>query len=155
MAWDNIKYTDISTEAVQDYKRKIISILSEYYPDVDFERGAIHGILVQSLAVAFAMQKVLIERVKASQSLTALAEKAGNASEDLAEWFLENFGLTRRRATKAHGKIGIILSEASPIYIPAGTEFSTDANLLFDSSIKNIFATEDIVVLAEFLVKTI
>ncbi|MFQ3675291.1 MAG: DUF3786 domain-containing protein [Endomicrobiia bacterium] len=48
--------------------------------------------------------------------------------------------------------------ESVPILLilwPAGMEFSTEANLLFDSSIKNIFATEDIVVLSEFLAKSI
>lgn len=62
--------------------------------------------------------------------------------------------LNAKRAQLADASVVLELFDGVPVLITlsrADDEFGPEANVLFDRSIKDIFCTEDVVVLAEFL----
>jgi len=69
---------------------------------------------------------------------------------------VERFGAKRIQA----GDVGVLLEpfDGVPVLITlwrGNEEFGPEANILFDKSIKDIFYTEDVVILAEFIVHNI
>jgi len=63
-----------------------------------------------------------------------------------------------KRAQLADASVVIDILEGVPILITlwhGDEEFGPEANVLFDKSIKDIFCTEDVVILAEFLARSI
>lgn len=69
---------------------------------------------------------------------------------------VERFGAKRIQA----GDLGVLLEpfDGVPVLITlwrGNEEFGPEANILFDKSIKDIFYTEDVVILAEFIVHNI
>lgn len=89
------------------------------------------------------------------RTLNPLLRKYGDRPEAIFE-LTERF--CSRRAQLADASVALEVFEGVPVLITlskADEEFGPEANILFDKSIKDIFCTEDVVVLAEFVAQNI
>ena len=89
------------------------------------------------------------------RALDPIIRKYGNNPNGLLE-LVERFSAKRVQV----GDIGIVLEAfvGIPVLITfwkADEEFSAEANMLFDSHIREIFPTEDIVVMASFIASSV
>lgn len=97
--------------------------LSELNPNLDFNSGVLHDILLLSGAAQYAGFSTEFERLRLSQSLLGISQTPGLSDADIVNSLLSNYGITRTAGTKSTGSIAIVLSRSTDLVLPSGSEF--------------------------------
>jgi hypothetical protein len=97
--------------------------LSELNPNLDFNSGVLHDILLLSGAAQYAGFSTEFERLRLSQSLLGITQTPGLSDADIVDSLLSNYGISRAAGTKSTGSLAIVLSRSTDLVLPAGSEF--------------------------------
>lgn len=120
--WDEVTQSDFDLAfALQS------QIVQEKHPELDLRRGAIHDINLTLQAVLAAAARIEQQRLMESNSLLAVSENPSLADSDTVARLFSRFLVTPRPGAQAAGLLTVIVSQPTPLVLPAGTVFTAES----------------------------
>ena len=121
--------TELDNDLVATQLAYVQQLAKELEPSLDTKRGPVKDLVLQPYAVLSAADKTLVDRVRRSNSLLAIESDPALADEELVDALLSTFRTPRLPGSQASGTIAIVLSQQTPITIPAGATFAASGQL--------------------------
>lgn len=115
--------TTLDADKVRQAQALVADSLSQWMPGVDVTRGAVADVLVAPAGELVAAISQEMERIRSSLSLRLAIDSATTLDPDLIDNILSNYGIERRAAVNAGGRLRLIMSSATPVTLPTGTGF--------------------------------
>jgi len=120
--WDEVTQADFDLAFAQQ-----VQIVNEKHPELDTRRGAIHDISLTLQAVLAAALRISQQRFMDSSSLLAISENPELADPDTVARLFSRFLVTPRPGAQATGLITVVVSQPTPLVLPAGTVFTAES----------------------------
>lgn len=126
----SLQYPDLAelTQAeVESVQAELAERLAERFPAVELGHGVVHDVVLHLASVLVAAERRVVEKLRQSSSLAAVAADPTLADDDVVDGILANFRVERLAGAAARGLATIVLDGPVPTVIPAGAVFQSQA----------------------------
>jgi hypothetical protein len=134
--------SELDSTEVRDGRDIAITLIREQSPEANLGRGGGFDFLAHFFSCLWTGGLSVIEEVLESRSLNSLAEAADPDPEDVANAAMI-YRVVATEGTPAVGRIGVELSQATPLSIPSGVVFNFGSIQYSTSTAYAIRLTED------------
>jgi hypothetical protein len=118
----------LDQDQVDQAEQQLIEALQEAFPEADLRGGVLDDVVLHLGAVIqAAFRQRVVDPLRRSSSLLAIAQDPTLADDDTVDRVLSNFLIARQPGEAAAGQITVIFDSPAPATIPAGAVYTAGA----------------------------